>query len=159
MRLGHIDGKFVPFPTQDELEESDLDLIVSGSKDAVLMIEGFAREMPEDRMLEAIDECHRIIREICDLQLELFAKAGVVKPPYEAPPSDGVYEKLAAKYYNEFKAAKQTAGKQARAEAVKALKERAIAEMIPDPAAAGAISPHALRLTPGTRSRKRSSAT
>ena len=54
MRLGHIDGEFVPFPTQDELEESDLDLIVSGSKDAVLMIEGFAREMPEDLMVEAI---------------------------------------------------------------------------------------------------------
>ena len=44
--MGHIDGQFVPFPTQDQLEESDLDLIVSGSKDAVLMIEGFAREMP-----------------------------------------------------------------------------------------------------------------
>ena len=48
VRLGHVDGRFIPFPTQDELEESDLDLIVSGSKTAVLMIEGFAREMPED---------------------------------------------------------------------------------------------------------------
>ena len=47
------------FPTQDQLEESDLDLIVSGSKDAILMIEGFAREMPEDRMVEAILEAHR----------------------------------------------------------------------------------------------------
>ena len=49
MRLGCVDGKFVPFPTQDELEDSELDLIVSGTRDAVLMIEGFAREMPEDR--------------------------------------------------------------------------------------------------------------
>ena len=54
MRLGCIDGQFVPFPTHDALEESDLDLIVSGSKDSILMIEGFAREMPEDRMAEAI---------------------------------------------------------------------------------------------------------
>ena len=52
--MGQIDGKFVPFPTHDELEDSDLDLIVSGNKEAVLMIEGFAREMPEDRMAEAI---------------------------------------------------------------------------------------------------------
>ena len=54
VRLGLVDGEFVPFPTQDELEVSELDLIVSGTRDAVLMIEGFAREMPEDRMLEAI---------------------------------------------------------------------------------------------------------
>ena len=52
MRLGYIDGQFVPFPTHDALEESDLDLIVSGTKDAMLMIEGFAREMPEDLMAE-----------------------------------------------------------------------------------------------------------
>ena len=48
VRLGYIDGQFVPFPTHDALEESDLDLIVSGSKESMLMIEGFAREMPED---------------------------------------------------------------------------------------------------------------
>ena len=50
VRLGLIDGEFVPFPTHDELETSELDLIVSGTRDAVLMIEGFSREMPEDRM-------------------------------------------------------------------------------------------------------------
>ena len=48
VRLGYIEGEFVPFPTHDALEESDLDLIVSGSKESILMIEGFAREMPED---------------------------------------------------------------------------------------------------------------
>ena len=49
VRLGLVDGQFVPFPTQDELEASELDLIVSGTRDAVLMIEGFSRELPEDR--------------------------------------------------------------------------------------------------------------
>ena len=48
VRLGYINGEFIVFPTHDDLEESDLDLIVSGSKDAILMIEGFAREMPEE---------------------------------------------------------------------------------------------------------------
>ena len=43
------------------------------------MIEGFAREMPEDRMLEALREAHRLIKEICDLQNELCAKANVEK--------------------------------------------------------------------------------
>src|SRR5688572_28276818 len=47
VRIGLIDGEFLPFPTHDELEGSELDLIVSGTRDAVLMIEGFARELPE----------------------------------------------------------------------------------------------------------------
>ena len=79
VRLGCIDGEFVPFPTHDALEESDLDLIVSGSKDSILMIEGFAREMPEDRMVEAIAAAHGYIRQICEMQEELAAKAGTVK--------------------------------------------------------------------------------
>lgn len=143
VRLGQIDGEFVPFPTQDDLEESDLDLIVSGSKDAVLMIEGFAREIPEGRMLEAIEEAHRIIKELCELQVELFAKANAEKKQYEVPAADGTYDLLKSKYYSQFKAAKQTTGKQARAEAVSQLKERAVAELIPDPTAADAIQLHA----------------
>lgn len=144
VRLGHINGEFVPFPTQDDLEESDLDLIVSGSKESILMIEGFAREMREDRMVEAILEAHRIIREICDLQNELFAKVGVQKTPYVPAPADGLYEKLMGKYQEQFLTAKRTEGKQARAAAVQALKQAVFAEMIPDPAAEGAIAAPAL---------------
>ncbi|HEY5312683.1 MAG TPA: polyribonucleotide nucleotidyltransferase [Pirellulales bacterium] len=134
VRLGHIDGKFVPFPTQDELEESDLDLIVAGNRESVLMIEGFAREMPEARMLEAIEECQKYIRELCDLQDELFAKVNVQKRQYEVPPPDATYELVKGKYYDAFRQAKQTVGKHARADAVSQLKARALAELIPDPA-------------------------
>ncbi len=141
VRLGRLDNRFIPFPTQDELEESDLDLIVSGSKTAVLMIEGFAREMPEELMAEAIAECQRIIGEICDMQEELFKKAGIVKPAFAPAPQSPVYEQLKSRFYSDFKAAKTTVGKQNRAAAVKALKEKVIAETIPDPAAAGAVSP------------------
>jgi polyribonucleotide nucleotidyltransferase len=140
VRLGLIEGQFKPFPTQDELEQSDLDLIVSGNQQSVLMIEGFARELPEEKMTEAILEAQRYIREICQLQLELFEKAGVQKAQYEIPPSDGLYETLAGRYYDAFRTAKQTAGKQARADAVGKLKEQVIAELIPDPLAEGAIS-------------------
>ena len=62
------------------------------------MIEGFAREMPEDRMLEAI--CARptgIIREICDLQQELIAKVGVARSStYVPPPTTACYDRLQA---------------------------------------------------------------
>ena len=58
----------------EQLEESDLDLIVSGNQHSILMIEGFAREMPEDMMLEAIANAHQHIREICEMQTELMEK-------------------------------------------------------------------------------------
>ena len=85
VRLAYIGGEFIPFPTHDQLEESDLDLIISGSKDAILMIEGFAREMPEALMGEAIVKAHNYVREICDLQIELAQKVGVTKAVFTAP--------------------------------------------------------------------------
>jgi polyribonucleotide nucleotidyltransferase len=144
VRVGRIDGQMLPFPTHDQLEESDMDLIVSGSEDSVAMIEGFAREVPEDEMADAIVYAHQVIREICALQREFAEKVGVQKMAFESPPSDGLYDRLKEKYYDEFRAAKQTEGKQARAEAVDVLKERVVAEMIPDPLAEGAILPAAL---------------
>ncbi len=141
VRMGSVGGELIPFPTQDDLEESDLDLIVSGSKDAILMIEGFAREMPEDRMAEAIMEAHRHIQQICEMQEELMEKAGVEKATYEIPEPDGLLDTLAERYYDALRDAQQTEGKLAKAEACAAVKERARAEMIPDPEAEGAIAP------------------
>ncbi|MBN2578502.1 MAG: polyribonucleotide nucleotidyltransferase [Pirellulales bacterium] len=144
VRLGLIRGELVPFPTQDLLEESNLDLIVSGSKDSVLMIEGFAREIPETQMADHIMVAHRYIQEICEMQEELVAKAGKPKITFVPPASDGLYDQLKEKYYEALRTARQTEGKQERADAVGALKEQVTAELIPDPAAEGAITPEAL---------------
>lgn len=140
VRLGRIDDQWVPFPTMEALELSDLDLIVSGDKSSVLMIEGFAREMPEREMFEAILEAHKYIKEIIDLQLELVAKVNPVKNPFTPPEESGLLEQLKGKYYDELKAAKQTPGKADRSTAVANLKERVCAEVIPDPAADNAIT-------------------
>ena len=143
LRMGYVDGRFIPFPSQDELEESDLDLIVSGSRDAVLMIEGFARQMPEDVMIEAIMTAHGYVQEICEMQVELAEKAEVRKAEYEIPEPDGLFDTLKEKYYQAFSEAQRTEGKLPRAEACAALKERAVAEMIPDAEAEVAITPEA----------------
>src|SRR4051812_25398761 len=140
IRLGMVDGQFVPFPTQLELETSELDLIVSGTRDAVLMIEGFSREMPEDRMLEAINEAQRYIRELCDLQQELIDKVGVKKMDFVSPPNDGIYDRLKSSFYGRLKEAKSTPGKHARAEAVAKVKSQVMLEIIPGPTAEGAPS-------------------
>ncbi|MFM8282564.1 MAG: polyribonucleotide nucleotidyltransferase, partial [Planctomycetaceae bacterium] len=136
VRLGQIGGVFVPFPTQDQLEESDLDLVISGSETAVLMIEGFAREMPEDRMLEAIAEAHRIVRELCAMQHELVRQAGKPKKEYVLADYSRLRDRLTSGYLDALKGAKGLPGKQERAEAVKAVKERAKAEVCPADAAA-----------------------
>jgi polyribonucleotide nucleotidyltransferase len=121
------------------VEESELDMIVSGSREEVAMIEGFAQEMPEDQMLEAIQFAHSTIREVIDLQDEFYNKVNPVKKEYVPAEDDGLYQRLHDSYYADFKAAQQTAGKQDRADAVRALKERAVSEVIPDSSADGAI--------------------
>ncbi len=141
VRVGKVDGELIAFPTADDLEESELDMIVSGNRDAVAMIEGFAQEMPEDEMMEAIQYAHSVIQEVIELQEEFYQKVNPVKTPYVAPEDDGLLQRLNDAYYDEFRAAKQTPGKQDRAEAVRALRDRAMAEVIPDPDAEGAICP------------------
>jgi polyribonucleotide nucleotidyltransferase len=138
VRLGLVDGKFVVFPTHDDLEVSELDLIVSGTRDAILMIEGFSRELREDRMLEALSEAQKYVRELCEMQDELVERVGVKKMDFVPPPNDGLYDRLRDSFYDRLKEAKRTEGKHARADAVAAVKSQALAELIPDPTADGA---------------------
>jgi len=138
VRIAQVNGQFIPFPTQDQLEESDLDLVVSGSPTAVLMIEGFAREMPEDRMLEALAEAHRHIRTICEMQDELVQKAGKPKKEYVLADYSGLRDRLTRGYLAELRGAKAIAGKHDRGQAVKLLRERAKAEIAPSEPAATA---------------------
>ncbi len=141
VRVAKVEGKLVAFPTNDELDQSELDLIVSGSEKSILMIEGFAQEMPENEMAEAIVFAHNTIREIIQLIHQLVQRVQPKKVDFQAPGDNGLYERLRNTYYDRFKTAKQTEGKQARADAVRALKDQAMAEVIPDPNAEGAVCP------------------
>jgi polyribonucleotide nucleotidyltransferase len=81
VRIGRVDGNLVVNPTLPVVEEeSTLDLIVVGTKDALTMIEAGADEIPEDEILEAFELAHGEIVKICDAQEELRARAG--KPKY-----------------------------------------------------------------------------
>ena len=87
VRIGRINSEFVLMPSHSQLEESDLDLVVAGTRDAITMIEGFAREMPEAQMLEAILWGHKHIATIVEMIEELREKAGV--GPKEKPTKVG----------------------------------------------------------------------
>ena len=143
-RVGRVDGKFIAFPTHEQLEESDMDIIISGTESAVTMIEGFAREVPESDMMEAIEFAHGICKEVIGLMKELAQKFPVEKTPYTPPADNGLLTKLKAKYYDDFKSAVTTGLKKDRAEAKTAIKDRIKADMIPDPKAEDAVCPKAL---------------
>jgi polyribonucleotide nucleotidyltransferase len=139
VRVGRIEGELITFPNIEQLEESDLDMIVSGSAEEILMIEGFAREMPEDEMVDAILFAHKSIKEICELQNELVEQCTVVKQEFLVKEDNGLFDTVKDKYFEDFKTAQLTPGKLASKEAVSALKERIVEEMIPDAEAEDAI--------------------
>ena len=139
VRVGKVDGELIAFPTHDDLEESELDMIVSGSKEEVAMIEGFANEMEEADMMEAILFAHNAIRDVIDLQEELYAKVNPTKVEYTPPEDDGLFQRLNDAYYDDFKTAQQVPGKHDRADACKVLRDRAMSEIIPDPNADDAV--------------------
>src|SRR4051795_1386149 len=79
VRVGYIDGQIVMNPTNAQRDLSDLDLVVAGTDDAIVMVEAGAREVSENVVLDAFDAAHAEIRRICDLQRELRAAAGKEK--------------------------------------------------------------------------------
>lgn len=142
VRLGRVNNEFIVMPGRSQLEESDLDLVVSGTREAITMIEGFAREMSEENMMQAIQYAHERIVEVIDLVEELREKAGLAKKEaYAAPPPNPALEVVRQKYYNEFRERKQTTGKHARAEQIRQLREKVFAELIPEGEAAPKYTP------------------
>ncbi len=79
VRVGYIDGKFVINPSHAELATSELDLVVAGTAQAVMMVEGSAKELSEETMLEAVLAGHEVIKTIVKAQEELRKKCGKEK--------------------------------------------------------------------------------
>ncbi|KUO71192.1 MAG: polyribonucleotide nucleotidyltransferase [Clostridia bacterium BRH_c25] len=80
--VGRVDGKLIVNPNNEDREKSDLHLVVSGTKDAVMMVEAGAKEIPEDVMLEAIMFAHENIKKIVAFIEEIVAKVGKEKKEY-----------------------------------------------------------------------------
>src|SRR5437899_10806457 len=79
VRVGRVEGKWILNPTFQQLEFSDLDLVVSGSKDSIVMVEGGAAEAPEAEILDALKVAQKGIQELVAMQEELLAKHSVPK--------------------------------------------------------------------------------
>src|SRR5204862_8064764 len=99
VRIGKIDGDFVINPEEEAVAEADLDLIVAGSEDAILMVEAGANGVTEAEILDALDIAHSEIRKIVAAIEERRQKAGKEKVEVEPPPFDeGLYEQIKASH-------------------------------------------------------------
>jgi polyribonucleotide nucleotidyltransferase len=132
VRVGRIDGQLVVMPTLEQLEQSELDLIVAGTRSAVTMIEGFAREMREDEIADAIMAGHQEVVRIIGLIEQLRSAFGLPdKAPPPAPEPNPLIDIFMERFSAEFRIRKLTTGKQERAEKIKEMKERVEGEFLP----------------------------
>jgi len=132
VRVGRVDGEFVLFPTFAELEESELDLVVAGTEDAIAMVECGATVLPEAVILDALDLAHEQIKRLIALQREIVAERGVVKEPFEAPAkawNDDFESALRSKWSDELREAMKTLGKFEQKDAIKAVRQKALDEI------------------------------
>ena len=153
VRIGKIDGNFVVNPSEEDLLAeagseneggSDLDLIVAGTEEAILMVEAGANEIPEAEILDALDIAHAEIKKLCALQRDLAAKVGKEKKPFETIAVDPeILDAIRASHGAALDAATQVEDKLERQEATKAV-ETAVLEQHAPPVPEGAPEEHLL---------------
>jgi len=83
VKVGRVDGKFIINPTPAELEVSDIDLTVAGTKKAINMVEAGSKEVSEEDMLEALMFGHKAVQELCEFQEKIIEEIGEEKMEYE----------------------------------------------------------------------------
>ena len=125
LRVGLINGEILFNPTNSQRDVSDLDLIVVGTEEAVVMVEAGANQLPEATILDAIYQGHRELQKIIQAQLELQREGGIEKPEWVAAErfSAEVYDSVRSAVGGDLERALHTAGKFERRDAVAAVVE------------------------------------
>jgi len=133
VRIGKLDGAFVVNPPEDQHEELELDLIVAGTDEALLMVEAGADGVTEAEILDALDIAHSEIKKLCAAMEELQQKAGKEKLEIEAPEIDeGLLSEIRASHGQALVDAIATEGKLERYEAIDKVKDEVVAKYAPE---------------------------
>src|SRR3954471_8129903 len=137
VRIGKIEGNFVVNPDEETLLEADLDLVVSGTEEAILMVEAGANEIPEAEILDALDIAHSEIKKLCGAMRQLGEKAGKSpKLEVETPQVDAdLYEQIKGSHGQKLDEATSVEDKLARQDATKAVEHEVLQQYAGDPAA------------------------
>ena len=88
VRVGRVNQELVMNPTREQMEESDLEMVVSGNNETIVMVEGEAESMSESEMLNSLKEAHLVIKEIIALQMDLVSTLDVQKDEFIPPETD-----------------------------------------------------------------------
>jgi polyribonucleotide nucleotidyltransferase len=129
VRIGKLDGDFVVNPPEERLEELELDLIVAGTDEAILMVEAGADGVTEQEILDALDIAHSEIKKLVAAMDELQKKAGKEKVQVEAPKVDeGLIDEIRASHGQALVDAIATTGKLERYEAIDTVKDEVVAK-------------------------------
>jgi polyribonucleotide nucleotidyltransferase len=147
VRIGKLDGDFVLNPEEEDLDELDMDLIVAGTDEAILMVEAGASGVTEAEILDALDIAHGAIRKLCGSIEELRQKAGKEKLEVTEPEVDpGLYEQIRASHGAKIDQATSIQRKLERQEAAAAVEAEVLEQYAPvddaesDPERRGAVS-------------------
>jgi polyribonucleotide nucleotidyltransferase len=133
VRIGKLDGDFVVNPNEENLPELDLDLIVAGTDEAILMVEAGARGVTEQEILDALDIAHSEIKKLVAAMEELQQKAGKEKIEVEAPKIDeGLISDIRSSHGEALIDAIATEGKLERYEAIDNVKDEVVAKYAPE---------------------------
>lgn len=133
VKVGLVDGEIIINPNEEERENSDLDLVVAGSKDAIMMVEASANEVEEAVILEAMDLAHQEIQKMIEIQQKIREEAGkekevFIEPTVDADLAEEVEDILAGR----LKEAVQIQKKQARGEKIDSLKTEVKEKLNPE---------------------------
>ncbi|HXN44018.1 MAG TPA: polyribonucleotide nucleotidyltransferase [Xanthobacteraceae bacterium] len=131
-RVGFINNEYVLNPQLDEMSETQLDLVVAGTGDAVLMVESEAKELPEEVMLGAVMFGHKHFQPVIDAIISLAEKAAKEPRDFALPESAKLEQEMRGLIDADLRAAYGIAGKQERHAAVDAAKAKAMAHFFPD---------------------------
>ncbi|PYE55919.1 polyribonucleotide nucleotidyltransferase [Deinococcus yavapaiensis] len=141
VRVGFLDGQYVVNPTVEQAERSEMELVVAGTREAILMVEAGASEVDEERLVGAIEFAHREMQAVLDLIDQMRADVGKEKFEMIAKvdnSADLVPELAEAARSAGLRDALLTTKKKDRSVALKALRDQLIAERVPDAEAEGA---------------------
>ena len=130
-RVGFANGEYILNPTLEEMKESNLDLVVAGTGDAVLMVESQAGELAEEVMLGAVMHGHREFQSVINAIISLAEKCA--KEPRDVPENndDELKEKVSGIARGDLEAAYQEADKSSRQEKIAAAKDKVMADLLP----------------------------
>ena len=123
VRVAVHDGDIVINPTHDQIESSELDIVVAGTRDGITMVEGGAQEVDEETMISCIERAHEVIVEMCDAQLRLAELGGREKLPLPDVTGAETESEIAAWVRPKMEEACFVKGKEARYAAIRQVKQ------------------------------------